>query len=434
VRHVLLVATLLIGLVACEPPRESTPQRPDRAVDTVRGPELPADEREIRIDSTVVVVDEAGLPMPFEGVRSAQWVSRRLIVIDRQARQELSVITRSGGGWGRTRAAGLPAESRLDGVVPVSDDGDILLWDRRRDELWSYDSSGLTFAAELGISGRIVASGDTIWVRSRPVGASGSLTFSPTLSAFSASGELLEDVQLPPVRREQHTFSASSPQGLLPNFVRVTESILVPGVGLARIRNASYEITIDRGDESRHIIASTPTIPLLEAERTWWNDLARRISGWSGEPAAVPDTKPAFKAVFADHHQRLWVWRHVEAIPIDSILGHRPPNSMPYVEIPTFDVFDVDGTYIGTIRLPVRSRIMDIVHEGVLIAETFGRDQEVLKLLHFTKPAVGDGASTRTLRPAHDASAFHSSRTPERSRTVVSSPERDHPIHRVGRS
>lgn len=377
--------------------------------DTVEGPNFPADQRPIGVKSTRVVTDEAESPIQFNKVIDAEYLSGQLVVIDGAERTQVSILRPLPEmGWRRQRSERVSPQSRLDRIVTVGDSGSLLLWDSRRAVVWTLTAGdGLRQLSRLRVSGLILdvfESGDTIWVETGGRGAYKEKTVSRAVQGFSRDGEPLEHVRLRPERREQLMFLANGPQGLLPNFARLERSIMLPGVGEVRTDNRTYCLTILMDGTARRVVAHAPTYPLADEERRWWSALGRRLGEW-GEPAfEVPATKPAFKAVIPDHHRRLWVWRHVPSVQIDSIVGPVGPGSIPYVEVPTFDAFGVDGTYLGTLELPVSSRIVDITANQVLMAVRTGSGQEVLKLLSFEiqKPSasarVPAGGRTGTMR------------------------------------
>ena len=109
---------------------------------------------------------------------------------------------------------------------------------------------------------------------------------------------------------------------------------------------------------------------LLKREELEYDDVEAIFAEY-GKQRVIPDTKPAFKNLQVDLDGRIWVHVHVEAEPIPeeereepSTGSGRGPSSNVMVpaerwrEPPVYDVFEPDGRFMGTLRLPVRARLM----------------------------------------------------------------------------
>ena len=76
-------------------------------------------------------------------------------------------------------------------------------------------------------------------------------------------------------------------------------------------------------------------------------------------PVPIPSVKPAYRDFYVGDHGRVWVHRYVEAtkreVPPRSLGDKRP--LLTWREPTTFDVFEPDGTFLGTVVVPVATSI-----------------------------------------------------------------------------
>jgi hypothetical protein len=77
---------------------------------------------------------------------------------------------------------------------------------------------------------------------------------------------------------------------------------------------------------------------------------------WTWRGPALPDRKPAYHRLLGAAPDRIWVWPARESMPVSApqqwvLLGG--PQQL-WVELPTgtFDVFDVDGDFVGRVAVP----------------------------------------------------------------------------------
>jgi len=77
---------------------------------------------------------------------------------------------------------------------------------------------------------------------------------------------------------------------------------------------------------------------------------------WNGPP--IPDSKPPYERFFIGDDGRIWVLLYQEAQKVDideSFAEEDEPVGIPeltWIEPVTFDVFEPDGRYLGTVRAP----------------------------------------------------------------------------------
>jgi hypothetical protein len=105
------------------------------------------------------------------------------------------------------------------------------------------------------------------------------------------------------------------------------------------------------------------TVPVQAAERAWWQacttagmQLSQPGWAWNGPP--IPSTKPPFDDVLIDPSGRLWVRRPGLGVTFEGRVTDPYENPSqaflnPYWgEVPSVDVFDFEGRYLGEVVLP----------------------------------------------------------------------------------
>ncbi len=94
------------------------------------------------------------------------------------------------------------------------------------------------------------------------------------------------------------------------------------------------------------------------------NDWLRRTQGqfMTAEIPPVPDIKPAFRSIAVGEEGRIWVLRYMEAEEGEVIQrparpGVEAPPASRWREPVVYDVFEADGTFLGSIRVPDRTTL-----------------------------------------------------------------------------
>ena len=120
--------------------------------------------------------------------------------------------------------------------------------------------------------------------------------------------------------------------------------------------NESYVFEIRKPDSTIATIArSYEPASFYSSERF---DYTRRHEWLSARrPGMVipqlPKRKPAFRAIFVDRDDRLWVQLYQTAKPIDAGRSADGPPAVNWIEPTVYDVFDLeDGRYLGSVHGP----------------------------------------------------------------------------------
>jgi len=111
-----------------------------------------------------------------------------------------------------------------------------------------------------------------------------------------------------------------------------------------------------------------PAIALFPEEKSEWVARDDWLWKWQGEfmtseRQPIPDMKPVFRDILVSEDGRVWVRRYVPAEkgePRQGFAGpgRDPPPPMSWHEPVVYDVFESDGSFLGTLRLPARTNLM----------------------------------------------------------------------------
>ncbi len=120
-----------------------------------------------------------------------------------------------------------------------------------------------------------------------------------------------------------------------------------------------FDILSPEGSTVR-VYRERPAAGLTPEERAEWEVLIRRARRTLPPVRAdtflppVPDEKPPYRGLYVASDGRIWVHLYVEAKKVG---GGKPNPNLPTVtwyEPAVFDVFEVDGSYLGEVRFPLR--------------------------------------------------------------------------------
>lgn len=150
-------------------------------------------------------------------------------------------------------------------------------------------------------------------------------------------------------------------------------------VGLSN--DYTFEVRHPDGRVTRVVRAHTPVevLPEERAEMEAQNEWMRTYQGefLTTLPPAVPSSKPAYSDMLAGNDGRIWIRRHVKAVRSREGKEGTPesPPRSSWVEPVVYDVFEPDGTYLGEVRLPDRTRISWIGRDHVWAVQTGEMDE-----------------------------------------------------------
>jgi hypothetical protein len=337
-----IAAALLVALAACAP-------APDGSVDSAWGDATAVEELAIGVD---VGADE----YMFGRVESIAVAADETIYVSDAQATIVRVydgdgnFVRNVGGEGQG-----PGEYGSAPGLGLLPDGRLVARDGGRVSLFSGDGEYLdSFPVEIGIARLLVDRDNSIYVP-RWEGA--------VEVKYSLEGEELERVSMPPRAAEGPSFTVI--RGINA-FAVETHSALSPLGYLVTGRNDVYDIELHEPEGTIHLRRDLAPIPLAQEERAEWEALrqdfldqarARNIPGVEIDP--IPDVKPFFRDIHVGEDGRVWVWRHVAAEKRDDVapLAERPEQPLLTWREPwTYDVFEPDGTFLGSVVVPERLR------------------------------------------------------------------------------
>lgn len=335
-----------------------------------RESEVPAaDPSPIAVEDLRLGVDVGPEELMFGHVNDlAVGTNGEIYVADEQL-DTIRAFDRSGQYLGQIGRHGQgPGEySRIDSVK-VLPEGALVVLDRENGRVSRFQSSGefvSSFQPASGPGGRDSLQVDVagnVYVLGRDRSKSdwrASALFCYTYGEENGSVEVPNEEPIP-----DPGFVVLHPSGELRPFATLTFSTWNPLGFLVVGRNDEYRIDVRRPAGSVYLERNAEPIALGPEERTQWETLADFLVmrgeqlGFDVERVTIPDVKPFFWGIFTGIEGRIWVLRHVEAMEAPPAPHFGAPDRPPvtWVEPPTFDVFEPDGMFRGSIVLPMNTR------------------------------------------------------------------------------
>jgi len=297
----------------------------------------------------------------------------RIFALDRQART-LRVFDSDGrhvADWGRDGNG--PGElAQPDGGLVVLSDGRAVARDPGNARLQVFASDGTRAAEWPVISGGFqtsnpmkVDAGDTIYTFGiMNMGAASPDEWERGLIAIH-EGAVVDSLvapdtgyEAPEVRAE---WEGSVNISLVPFSPREFAEWHTDGFWIHGISDR-YALTLLDPAGPVRIERDAPRVPVASGERAWHRDeLTRRMRGlepgWTWDAEGIPEQKPAWEEIFAADDGRIWVRRPTEGVrgPNPDHDPTDPENEAPefvWSEALSFDVFERDGTFLGTVHAP----------------------------------------------------------------------------------
>jgi hypothetical protein len=186
------------------------------------------------------------------------------------------------------------------------------------------------------------------------------------LLKFSPDGQVLDTIRLPRENPATGGFVLMTPEGPLHSFVVSTRVAWSPEGYIVYGRNDEYAITLVSPDGRTigTLQRRTEAASLSDQERKQWQEWAEfmnksSLPGRSRTDTEIPETKPYFRDIHVGDAGRIWVHRYSTAEQRD-FEPRKQGDSRPLLtwrEPPTFDVFDVDEGFVGTVVLPRDTRL-----------------------------------------------------------------------------
>jgi hypothetical protein len=301
-----------------------------------------------------------------------------------------------------------PGEYQSIGGIRTLPDGRVTIWDPRQGRISVYTAVG-AFEASHVVPGGLFAdnifqtdhtghfhvrtvigvrTGDgnpeTGWIRIAPTGA------------------ILDTLRIPREPRPE-SFVLMTSSGVERPFPTERVTTLSPLGHLISGRNDTYAFDLQISPQ-RVIRIERPYAPIRlgRDERNEWEAWSRFFEQRIANPSAgnpnparrasfsIPDMKPAFSELATDSQGRIWVRRYVEA-------QRRPARDRPaavqmpqhvWREPPTFDVFESDGRFLGTVTLPWNAVLFE-ARDNLIWATVRGEFDETYVVRYRMEPRRG---------------------------------------------
>jgi hypothetical protein len=381
----------ILFLAACTGEADPTPDDVVRTtigdtlvVRTVRGSVWPA-QAEWR--STLSIGDLDGPPeTSFGRVASiAVQTDGRILVVDRQV-PEIRVFSRDGvfvESWSR-RGEGPGELEGPDAGMAVLSDGRVAVRDPGNARLQVFLSDGTPSDTWPVITGQ--------YINRRAIGTAGDTLLNPDLVnpgdaladwrlglvRIRADGTVIDTLPIPDLGRRAHRFVArvggNASEIDLP-FAPTEHWAWHPGGFVIHGVGDEYAVTLHRADAPLRIEREFTPVSVTAAERDQeeqrvLNTMRWLDNSWRWNGPRIPATKPYFSGILTGAGGRIWVVRDGEAYAAEDP-DYDPSDpydtEVRWKQERLADAFRVDGTYLGTIRLP---RDLDWRVPAILHADT----------------------------------------------------------------
>lgn len=373
-----LLAVLPVVVLGCEGDHRPSPGASPYQLglspsDTVVHQQISEIEERVSLRPKVPPPTVDGDPL-FQRIIDAELIGDTVFVVAAERQDSIMAFRASDGAW-LGHVVGVPPGGRIDRIASVADGPQSLVFfDRRRSEAWVLQTGGqllgpLRLRVGLGF-GSISFNADTIWVETRELGdGPDDVTRDRVVQGFDLEGVERARYSLGVDSTNTPAFLVESSQGLQPSFVDRVWSTYSPSGVMVTALSGEYVLDIRTPTAASRVEVGFVPHVMDGEELGWWHQSARRVGSYAGIDYEISTTKPAFKDIRIDPFGRIWIWRHVEGVQRSELETPFPSRAPPVVEIPTFDVLQVSGDYLGTVRLPPRARILDIGETTLLVAE-----------------------------------------------------------------
>jgi hypothetical protein len=367
--HLLLAAVLLCGACAAgtEEPRCVGPGSP---VSATVGEPVQARFVELWRSGSAEEDEQLGYPLslavsPSGRAAAADFMLRQVLVYEADGR--VTSLARRGRG---------PGELTLPLAAVWDDDGALHVFDIERATILRYDAA-LRFIGEQGVDVTVVSAirdrGELGWAGIQP---SGALVIVPAIDPAEGRGHevvVRHAADAAPDTLSVATFPLlgvrDTPMMPAPGFARVLAAVGAGG-HLAVAGSADYRFTVYDADGSPRftVCSSVQGDPLSPEERGARGpaQFSALVSAYASAPR--PDEPAAIGRIVMGADGTIWVQRERPHPWPDDARTHGNPGA-------TFDVFDGEGRYMRTLRLPPRARLQGVLGDTIWAYEVSNLDE-----------------------------------------------------------
>lgn len=317
------------------------------------------------------------LPAPHGGVYIWDETTTQLRQYD-SAGTYLRDVGRKGGG---------PGEYQYLNGLGVLPDGRILTWDARLQRINAYDTAGTMISSWRANSRLLMDNGLTVDTAGNvylfdlldppdPGNPDGERR-SGYIRLAAGDPDSRDTLVLPYVGPEPPTLTATGMSGksrvsslsAVP-FAPAPFGFMGPAGYFVTAMGDRYAVTLHRPEGPLRIerdLAPTPVSPeeRKDAEDRMVATMRQIDAAWKWTGPRIPDVKPAIRTLEVGADGRIWIGRSMpgERIPEHEIVEPRTgePRSVPprrWREPVAYDVFSLDGHYLGMVPVPPRTTLL----------------------------------------------------------------------------
>lgn len=257
-----------------------------------------------------------------------------------------------------------PGEYGLIEGIEVLPDGRLAIWDPRHRRLTVYSADGRyqdSWLVPSGLHGSRTFGIDhaghyyvmkTFFDEDQP--PQEDKVWPKGFLKVASGGAVLDTIPLPSNPGDGFVLYGS--EGPMYNFAQRFRYAWSPLGYLVAGHNRTYSFDLLRPDEPvLRIVRDAEPVRLKAEERDQWRAWGAYFSKRSGKTYSLPSTKPAFRDIYVGDEGRIWVDRYAEAVrreprPRDDDRPERLP--LTWRQPRTFDVFEPDGVFLGTVIGP----------------------------------------------------------------------------------
>lgn len=264
-----------------------------------------------------------------------------------------------------------PGEYQQIAGLHVALTGEVSVWDPRNQRVTVFSLDGVPLRS-IRMPASVLATGESF-----KVDAAGNFYVQVAHSyrgntirqlawiRVSRSGEILDTLPIPATSGRDRPLEVIAPEGSLKPFTREVTAALSPYgyqvIGYTSDFALWYTLP---GGRTVRLEGHRERARVLGQERDQWQALFNFMGSVSRSERAgfapLPEFKPVFRGLWVDQSGRIWVHRYVPAVRIRSSQEQVPaqgtPPSLEWREPPVWDVVDRTGAFLGTVRLPFRTR------------------------------------------------------------------------------
>jgi hypothetical protein len=219
------------------------------------------------------------------------------------------------------------------------------------DQGFVVDTRGYVYLRVPNVSGATAGGGERETVRNQ------------VILRMNADGKRVDSLLVPTARATAMGFYLSTADGGNNNFIAGSRSASLPGGGFVFGHEDALRLIIKPGTGPVRIVerAWTP-VTIGGEERSGWLEWSAYNSARNNGRTTytIPKTKPAFRGLLADNDSRIWVSMYAPAQKLD--LPPRPAGDkrplLRWQQPATYEVFSDQGSYLGRVVLPMRSRFL----------------------------------------------------------------------------